>query len=392
MKHLTFTQNVVYILLLVFTVHGTANAKATLTIAPEHISGQPGDEQPITVTVRDENGDPLSDVPVHFTLHDRSGLFSPTATVTDSNGIAKSLLTLPIRSATIFIHADANPTVLTSIDVRVTSIPHRLVKVSGDNQRNAPATRLRSPFVVRVEDINNYALPGKWVTFSVVSGGGSLSATTVQTNLDGEAAATLTLGPVAGKNIVEVRVRDASPVQFRATAASIPAKLRIVSGNDQIGVPNKRLTAPLVVQVVDKNGHSVENVVVTFSVTEGNGRILPARVRTDKDGFVETNFRPKSRGTLSVEAEADGLSPVAFTVKVGEPPHKVIGITGDNQSGVPGSRLTKPFVVEVQDTNAAPIAGITVNFSVVAGGGRLSAATATTNANGQDTNLPHAWQ
>ena len=222
-------QNLIYtiltVLLLTFTVHGTANARATLTIAPEHISGQPGDEQPITVTVRDENGDPLSDVPVHFSLHDRTGFFSPTATVTDSDGIAKSLLTLPIRSATIFVRADANPTVLTSMDVRVTSIPHRLVKVSGDNQRNAPATRLRSPFVVRVEDINNYALPGKWVTFSVVSGGGSLSATTVQTNLDGEAAATLTLGVFAGKNIVEVRVRDVSPVQFRATGCIDSSKI-----------------------------------------------------------------------------------------------------------------------------------------------------------------------
>ena len=379
----TIIQNLICVLLLAFTIHNTANAQATLTIAPKHISGQPGDEQLITITVQDANKDPMSGVAVHFTLHDRTGFFSPTSTVTDSDGIAKSLLTLPIRSATIFVRADANPTVLVSMDVRVTSVPHRFVKVSGDNQKNAPATRLRSPFVVRVEDINDYALPGKWVNFSVVSGGGSLSTTTAQTNLDGEAQTTLTLGPVAGKNIVEVRVRDVPPVRFHATAAAIPAKLIIASGTDQIGMPNKRLTAPLVVQVVDNNRHGVENVAVTFSLTEGSGRIIVSRARTDKDGFARTYFIPKSRGTISVQAEADTLSPVTFRVQVGERPDKVVGISGDNQKGVPGSRLAKPFVVEVQDAHAKPIAGITVNFSVVVGGGRVSAVTAITNANGR---------
>ena len=380
-------RNLIYItltgLLLVFSVHGIANARATLTIAPEHISGQPGDEQPITITVQDANGDPVSDVQVHFTLHDRSGFFSPTSDVTNAEGIAESLLTLPIRSATIFVRADANPTVLTSIDVKVVSIPHRLVKVSGDNQQNAPATRLRSPFVVRVEDVNNHALPGKWVTFSVVSGGGYLSTTTAQTNLDGEAETTLTLGALAGRNIVEVSIRDVPRMRFRATAAAIPEKLVVSSGADQIGVENQRLAAPVVVQVIDSNRHGVENVVVTFSITEGSGRLRPSRVRTDKDGFAQTDFTPKTPGTVSVEASANALSPLTFTVKVGEPPDKMLRISGDNQDGAPGSRLAKPFVVELRDVNAEPVVGITVTFAVTAGGGRVSGATDRTDANGR---------
>ena len=74
---------------------------------------------------------------------------------------------------------------------------------------------------------------------------------------------------------------------------------------------------------------------------------------------------------------------MTFTVQVGNPPDKVLRISGNDQSRVPGSQLAAPFVVEVQDENAQPIAGVTVTFTVIAGRGRLSAATATTAANGQ---------
>ena len=50
---------------------------------------------------------------------------------------------------------------------------------------------------------------------------------------------------------------------------------------------------------------------------------------------------------------------------------------------MPSSQLTEPFVVEVQDVNAEPVVGATVTFTVTAGRGNVSAATATTDANGQ---------
>ena len=371
------------LLFLAFNSPHTANAGATVVISPAYISGQPGDEHPITITVQDANGDPVSDVQVFFSVSDWTGGFLPTSTVTNSDGIAESLLMLPVRSATIFVRADTNPSAQASMDVKITSIPYRLVKVSGENQSGTTGMRLHSPFVVRVEDVRNYALPGKWVTFSVVSGGGYLSTTTAQTNSHGEAQTHLTLGDTAGSNIIEVSVREVSPVRFRATAVAIPEKLVIFSGSDQTGVPKQRLAAPFAVQVIDNKGHGVENVRVTFKVTEGSGYVSPYWIRTDKDGFAKTDFTPKNPGPVKVEAIVDRLSPVTFTVQVGAPPHKVIAISGKDQNGVPGNSLGKPFVVEVQDVNAEPVVGSRVTFTVTAGGGRVSPAIATTDANGQ---------
>ena len=60
-----------------------------------------------------------------------------------------------------------------------------------------------------------------------------------------------------------------------------------------------------------------------------------------------------------------------------------VEISGDRQVGMPGSVLTEPLGVEVQDGNEVGFEGVPVAFAVTAGGGRLSASTDTTDANGQ---------
>ena len=58
-------------------------------------------------------------------------------------------------------------------------------------------------------------------------------------------------------------------------------------------------------------------------------------------------------------------------------------ILGDNQQGTPGAALANPFVVEVTDQSGSMLAGVTVTFTVIAGGGSLNTATTTTDANGR---------
>ena len=385
MKNLIFTRNLVCgtvtVLLLVFSVHGTANAQGTLTISPASITGQSGDEYRITITVQDENGDPASDVVVRFAVSEPSGLLLRTSDVTDSDGIVENLFTLPIRSAIVYVSATGYRTAF--MRVKVISGPHKLVVVSGDNQHGVTGTRLPLRFVVRVDDINDYALPEQLVTFSVISGDGDLAITVFRTDSHGEAWTLLTLGDVPGDNVVEASVGDVPPVRFRATAIAIAEKLVISSGADQTGFPNKPLAVPLVVQAVDRNGYGVHSVKVTFKVTEDGGRVSPSWMLTDNDGFATTGFIPNAPGTVIVEASADALSPVTFTVQVDDPPDKVLSVSGSDQNGAPGTRLPEPFVIEVQDINAEPVAGVVVTFAVTAGGGNVSETTATTDANGQ---------
>ncbi len=64
-------------------------------------------------------------------------------------------------------------------------------------------------------------------------------------------------------------------------------------------------------------------------------------------------------------------------------PQTLTKVSGDNQQGLVGEPLAKPFVVSVKDQNGSVFAGAVVSFSVTAGGGTLSATTATTDANGR---------
>ena len=93
-----------------------------------------------------------------------------------------------------------------------------LTKISGDNQHGLPNAPLPVPFVVDVRDVKNgSARPGVWVTFSAKKGGGALSVERVQTDSNGRAESTLTLGPNRGKNTVRVSAAGTT-VTFSAVA------------------------------------------------------------------------------------------------------------------------------------------------------------------------------
>ena len=58
-------------------------------------------------------------------------------------------------------------------------------------------------------------------------------------------------------------------------------------------------------------------------------------------------------------------------------------VSGDNQTGISGAVLATPFVVEVRAENLSVLEGISVTFTVIAGGGMLRVTRTTTHANGR---------
>ena len=162
-----------------------------------------------------------------------------------------------------------------------------------------------------------------------------------------------------------------------------PALLKI-SGYNQQGAAGETLAQPFVVAVQDENGSAVEGVQVTFTVTEGGGMLSAATDTTDANGQAATTLTLGSEpGTNTVEATVAGFKPVTFTAVGQAIPYSLTKISGDDQEGAAGTQLAEPFVVAVLDEDDEVIAGVDVSFTVTAGGGTLSATTATTNANGR---------
>lgn len=117
--------------------------------------------------------------------------------------------------------------------------PAALVVVSGSGQTDAPGNPLGEPLVARVNDQTGTPLGGVAVSFTVIAGGGALSATSSTTNSAGQAQTAWILGPQVGEQAVEARVSGvAQPVQFQATASTelAPSQAAIGPGGGTVGV------------------------------------------------------------------------------------------------------------------------------------------------------------
>ena len=179
------------------------------------------------------------------------------------------------------------------------------------------------------------------------------------------------------------------------------------SGDEQQGPAGTQLAKPFVVSVLDEDGGAMAGVVVTFSVTAGEGLLSSTTATTDANSCTvelstslifattDANGRAATRLTLgseigtkranTVEATVAGLDPETFTATATEQaiPHSLTKVCGDGQEGTAGEQLAEPLVVSVLDEEGAAISGVDVSFAVTAGGGTLSTAMATTNANGR---------
>ena len=271
----------------------------------------------------------------------------------------------------------------------------------------SPSTLTGSPAatVTLSATVQGQTVSGVGVTFTLsgASGGAVLNPIAI-TNNSGVASTQIVLPATSGGTVTASATVDGTSLTQTAgitvtggtgdtgtgtgtddqeDTVSLPSQLSIPGSSNLSGEINRRLAEELRVQVLDANNNGVSAETVFFRITEGRGRLSPARTRTDISGYAEVGFTPQSSGTIEVEVTSGTLDPVTFTITTGEPPAALVPVSGNNQSGRPSERLANPFIVEVVDRNDDPVLGVTVTFAVTAGGGTLSTTTATTNGTGR---------
>ncbi|MDE2813364.1 MAG: fibronectin type III domain-containing protein [Gemmatimonadota bacterium] len=254
-------------------------------------------------------------------------------------------------------------------------MPHRLAKVSGDNQSGPASTQLAESFVVLASDDDGAAMAGVRVAFTVTSGGGLLSTTTdanpcifksskssvtTITDANGQATTRLTLGSEPGTNTVEVSVEGLEPETFTATATeqAMPYHLAKGCGDDQEGIAGALLAEPLVVLVSDEEGAAMAGVAVSFTVTAGGGTLSATTDTTDDNGRARTWLTLGSElGTNTVEATVEGLEPVTFTATGQE--SDLAGLFDALQNGM-GKLIALPDSPQLAQNAPNPFNGQTV--------------------------------
>jgi len=371
---------------------------AIALVSGDHQTGTVGQVlgQPLVAKVTSSTGAGVEGVTISWQLTSVGGSLSAASGPTDSQGRASVTVTLGTASGlnnttVIASAAGLNGSPVTFTASTTAGPVSRLAAVSGSLQTDTVGQAAPESLAVVVRDQFDNPVSGAIVTWAVTSGGGSVSTTSVPTDLQGRAAVSWTLGPVVGVQRVTASVGGlAGPsAEFVVTALTgAAAQIVLVSGNDQSAVAGTSLADPYVVRVTDAFGNPVAGVSVNWGVTAGGGSIAPLGAFTNAAGL---DSAIRTLGTVAgvkldtATAAATGLtgSPIAFAATANPGPVTQLGsVSGDNQSGTVGLTVAESLVVLARDQYDNPVPGALVGWSVTAGDGTLSAASAPTDGQG----------
>ena len=185
--------------------------------------------------------------------------------------------------------------------------PTRLVKISGDNQKEAAFAPLLHPFVIEVRDGGGQPFAGVSVVFTVTEGGGTLSITHTTTGAHGRAESTLTLGPNLGTNTVSVSAPEIERVEtFNAISDTLPTEYRL-----SIPAGISLIYVPLKVRAVDEAAQTIESIGDLYDALGGASTV---NFLITYDSSIQEwlgYFVPSDKGTLADRRLTDDMGIIA---------------------------------------------------------------------------------
>ncbi len=366
-------------------------------------TGTVGQALPDTLVVRvtDSRDRPVQATRVQFlVLAGGAGAdVIPDTALTDADGQARARWVLgtlagPQRVEARVLGRVAAGTLKATFDATARpDVPDTVTAVKGQDQTATVGQALPDSLVVLVTDRFGNPIAGQSVSWAAV-GGGTVSATTTSTGADGRTGVRRTLGPVAGPQSATATAAGipGSPVVFNHTAVAGGAVRLVKLTPDPITAP-AGLPVTVTVQAQDANNNGVPGRNVTWVVNTGGGSVNPVLSVTDASGNASTTWTlGATAGTNTLTAASAGLL-VQFTANgTANQPVAMQGNSPTSQAGTAGQPVSQPPSVKIVDQNGNGVQGVTVTFTVTAGGGTVSDGTNTgasaslaTNAQGVAT-------
>jgi hypothetical protein len=265
-------------------------------------------------------------------------------------------------------------------------VPVAMTAITATSLTGTVRQQVTPPPAVRVVGSDGRPFAGVTVTFTVGSGGGTVSGGSVTTDASGVAGVgSWTLGPTAGQQTLTAAASSLGAITFTAVAApGAPASLAVSSGNAQTGEVGAALANPIAVVVRDQDGNPVPDVTVNFSATSGGGQITPSSALTSRQGIASATWvLGTSAGQQAAQASVAALPAVTFSANAtSQRASQIRIVSGDNQAVEVGAQVPEPLVVRVTDPYGNPVPGIAITFSIASGSGSLAASNGTSDASG----------
>ncbi|MGH7567794.1 MAG: Ig-like domain-containing protein [Gemmatimonadales bacterium] len=373
-------------------------AKLAITTQPSSSvpSGTVFPQQPV-IQLQDANGNavPQSGTGVTALIASGGGALGGTPTVPTNAGGAAPFTNLMITGTagarTLRFRTTGLDSV-TSNAVTVTAGAATQIAVNGGNSQAATAgTAVAVVPSVIVRDASNNPVQGVPVTFAVTPSNGGITGATSTTNASGIAqVGSWTLSTVAKLDTLTATATGltGSPVTFVDTAkVGPPAVMTKSSGDNLTGQVGTALATPHEVRITDVHGNPALGAAVSWAAATGGGSVNPTVSTTNADGRATTiRTLGPTAGTHTTTATATltgGPTTVTFSANATVGGATQMTITGgQNQVDTVGQTLPTPLTVRVADNLSNPVPGVPISWAVTNGGGSLSQALDTTDANG----------
>jgi len=290
---------------------GTASVTTAITMeaTPQSIEAIPGRSCAIKATMTASAGTPVP-VGTYVTFATTLGSFALSGgqqiqgkTVDDTGVVSVSLIagsepgTAEVTAKSGGVSQQISVTFIGSAMPASLSIRSSHTSVKSDNSDSATIT-------ATVRDAANGAVPGITVSFSTT--GGLLSASSAETNDQGEASVTLRAGDEKQNGFVTVSARVASlpsqsvPVRIEGTTVEL-----LPDPFPDIRVGGEAVT--LRVTVTDSGGRGVYNAAVMLTAEPaGKVSLSGTSGNTDPEGRLEIEVSPVASGTVTLTAESLG--------------------------------------------------------------------------------------
>ena len=348
---------------LVFTATGTVVPPQGITLALASGDGQSGTvaqalTDQLVVVATDQAGNPVPDITVTWSITSGNGGLSAATVTTDAQGLAAVSWTLGTAAGAntnlvqAMLGGAGAPVVFAA--TAVADVPANVTIVSGDNQTGTVAQPLPNALVLAVSDQFGNPAGGASVTWSVTTGGGTLSQDTTVTDAQGQGSVALALGTVAGtgNHGVQATVTGLSGVfvDFTASALAGPATSIVATGGDlQTATAGSTLPLSYAVRVTDGYDNPVANATVSWTIGSGGGSVSASVTASNASGNATTQRTlGTTTGTQTTTASVPGVTPVIFTATA--TPSLGAAITGT--ISVVEQFLAPPAATAVSDATA----------------------------------------
>lgn len=347
----------------------------------------------LVVRVTDDKGKPIQGLVVNFRVTSGGGTVFAGSAATNKDGLAQERWTLGT------VAADSQRLEARAVDAetgqalvfatfRATALPDvpQAVAAVGTGVRAGDAgAALADSLAAKVTDRYGNGVPGATVVWNVTRGGGTVSPAQSTTDAQGVAKTQWTLGVrLDSVQTAEASISPAVRAEFSATAGlPLGAQLTKVSGDAQNATAGDPLAQPLVVRLALADGRPVVGATITWAIATGGGSVTPPTSVTDADGKAQTSWRlGTGSGQQGVSASVESLTEWFTANAAAGAPTTFAKVGGDGQTAGAGSAAADLLAVRVTDAHGNPVPGVPVSWTVLSGGGSVSAATATTDANG----------